>query len=189
MPGMNFTPRRTFLLVTLALTALLSACVPTDRSAVTPDVQVFDADLLGEWKTGSAPSDRLTFTKAIDAKSYDVATYDDDGKRKAERYVLRLMKLGDQHFYELELRPEPDAKARFSVGKLTLEKDRIVGWTFERDEQAFEQPDAKTAEVEYGGEKQKVLSMEPTKVQAYLKAHAKEMTRESLRVERAKEAK
>ena len=50
-------------------------------------------------------------------------------------------------------------------------------------------PDVKTVEADYGTDRQKVLAMEPEKVQAFLKAHAKEMTKESLAVSRGKAGK
>jgi hypothetical protein len=173
---------------TLAVVCL-TACVPVDRSVVTPDVLSFDPSLLGEWNTGKTAADRLTFAKAADGKSYAVTTYDDNGKAKDETCLFRLMKLGAEHFYEMETRNSGETKSRFAVGRLTIEKDRLRGWTFEKDDAAFDLPDVKTAEVDYGGEKQKVLAMEPAKVQAFLKAHAKEMTKESLAVSRGRAGK
>ena len=186
---MNTLFRRIAALVLLLVAACLTACVPTDRSVVTADVQTFDPNLAGEWNTGDKPADRLTFAKAADGKSYNVTTYDDDGKAKENTCVFRAMKLGGELFYELQTRNPGDTRDRFAVGRLTIEKDRIRGFSFEKDDAALEMPDVKTAEVDYGSDKQKVLAMEPEKVQAFLKAHAKEMTKESLAVGRGRAGK
>jgi hypothetical protein len=188
MPTLN--PRTLGCMAALFVIACLTACVPTDRSVVTADVQTILPDLAGEWNTGDKPADRLTFIKAADGKSYEVITYDDDGKSKENSCVLRVMKLGDDLFYEMETHNPGETRNRFAVGRLTVEKDRLRGWTFEKDDAGLEVPEAKTAEVDYGGgNKEKVLAMEPAKVQALLKAHAKEMTKESLAVRRGRAGK
>jgi len=168
----------------LAILVALPACVPTDRSVVTADVATFDPALVGEWNSGDKPADRVTFAKADDGKSYKLTTYDDDGKPKDEKGVFRTMRLGSEMFYELETRNPGDTRDRFAVGRLTVEKDRLRGWTFDKDDAAFDMTEIKTAEVDYGTSKEKVLAMEPEKVQAFLKKHAKEMTKESFAVKR-----
>jgi hypothetical protein len=182
-------PRHLTVLLTILVAACLTACVPTDRSVVTADVQTFDPDLAGEWNTGDKPADRLTFAKGPDGKSYVVTTYDDDGKVKENTCAFRAMKLGGDLFYELQTRNPGDTRDRFAVGRLTIEKDHLRGWSFEKDDAALGMPDVKTAEVDYGTDKQTVLAMDAEKVQAFLKAHAKEMTKESLAVKRGQAGK
>jgi hypothetical protein len=182
--------RRALLCFSALLTLIcLTACVPTDRSVVTADVQTFEAGLAGEWNTGDKPEDRLTFVKAADGKSYEVTTYDDDGKPKENTCVIRMMKLGPDLFYEMETHNPGETGNRFAVGRLTIEKHHLRGWSFEKDDAALDMPDVKTAEMDYGTDKQRVLVMEPAKVQAFLKAHAKEMTKESLGVTRGRAGK
>jgi hypothetical protein len=181
--------RRLAALLTVLVATFLTACVPTDRSVVTPDVLTFDPALAGEWNSGKSPADRVTFTKAADGKSYVVATYDDDGKQKENTSVFRTMKIGSELFYELQTRNPGDTRDRFAVGRLTVEKDRLRGWGFEKDDAALDLPDVKTTEVDYGSDKQKVLAMEPAKVQAFLKTHAKELTKETFAVSRGRAGK
>jgi hypothetical protein len=192
MPAMTKTLRSPASRIPPVLAAallLVTACVPTDRSVVTKDVQVFDAAVVGAWQALDRQFDpRVTIGKHADGRSYTVVARDDQGL-EASRGVLRIMKLGDDRFYELETRNTGDPKTRFAIGRLKIEKDLLTGYSFPKDSDILDHPDVKTIEVADeadGTGKQKVISMEPAKVQAFLNAHAKEMSKQTMQLKRVK---
>ncbi len=181
------TVSRRVLLALIGCVALgLGACVPSDKSVVTEDKQVFLDELVGQWSMGSGNDATLLTLIRGEGKTYDVTTFDAASKETGHA-LFRVMKLGEEYFYELEMKDKADSKPRYAFGRLTFDKSHITGWTFADANKMLSDPAITTAEIPDANDntgKQRVVSMPADKVQAYLAAHAGEMKTESLKVDR-----
>jgi hypothetical protein len=173
-----------------------AGCYESLTSIVTPDKQVFYEDLVGEYEAVEPATGRVTIEKGAD-KAYAYRQYDDKGAL-ANKGRLRLIKLGDDHFYEItaDRLNTLEGKPLYAVGRLAIEGEKgartLTGYAFETKDAFFEGTGVVTAEYRYkeeGQEKKgRALSMSPEALQAYLAAHAKEMTERGLRLRQTKAA-
>lgn len=108
------------LLPAIAVAAILTGCAPEDSlfPLFVKDDQVFEQQLLGEWKlqggADAKPEDESTpivFRKGEDGSSYDVTISNFDGKGLNVASTARLVRLGDFLFIDFGT-PDTD-KRRF----------------------------------------------------------------------------
>ena len=173
-----------------------AGCYESLTSMVTPDKQVFYEDLVGEYEAVEPATGRVTIEKGPD-KGYAYRQYDDKGAL-ANKGTLRLIKLGDNHFYEFttERFATSDGKPLYAVGRLAIEGEQgartLTGYAFETKDAFFQGIGVVTAEYRYNedGEEKKgrALSMSPEALQAYFAAHAKEMAERGLRLRQTRAA-
>ena len=185
-------PAPAALLVALAL-ACLAGCYESLNTIVTPDKLVFYEDLLGDYQGVGDTAGRIALEKGPD-RSYRFKASDAKGD-EMYRGALRLIKLGDAHFYELAVDglTTLDGKPRHVIGRLGIEgaagAKTITGYTFESDDRLLGAVGVATSEITYkedGQEKKgRALSMTADTLQPILSAHAKEMTKATLKYQQA----
>jgi hypothetical protein len=177
----------------LLAVACLAGCYESLHSVVTPDKLVFYEDLLGDYRGAGDTTGQLVLEKGPD-RSYRFKAFDAKGG-EIHRGAMRLIKLGDAHFYELTVDGlvTLDGKPRHVIGRLAIEGDAgaktITGYTFESDDQLLSAVGVATSEITYkeGGEEKKgrALSMTADTLQPFLAAHAKEMTKATLKFQQS----
>jgi hypothetical protein len=122
--------------------------------------------------------------------AYAYSQYDDKGTR-LNQGTLWVVKLGDEHFYQISVDGyvTTDGRPLYAVGRLRIEgtpgAKTLTGYAFKTPETLLGDPLVTTAEVEHeeGGERKKgrALSMPPQKLQEYLALRAAEMTEPTLK--------
>ena len=177
----------------LILVFVGAGCYESLTSIVTKDKLVFYEDLLGTYKPAEPATGRITLGKG-EGKSYTQTHYDEKGVQ-TNKGSLHILKLGDHHFYEIAIDDfkNKDGKPIYVIGRLEMEGKEgartLTGYGFESKDKFFAEAGIATAEYEHKDEgetrKGRALSMPPDVLQAYLAAHAKEMTHQELRLERA----
>jgi hypothetical protein len=172
----------------LACALLCLSCAPgcfeSLTSIVTPDKVVYYPDLVGDYAPPAPAKSRLHIAKGED-KGYTYAQYDDKGVLQGKG-ALRMVKLGEHHFFEITIENLKTAEGRpvYVIGRVTIEGDKgaktLTAYSFKPRDALFKDPAVGTAEFAVGRDgasrKVRAVSMPPAKLQAYLAAHAKEMS-------------
>ena len=181
-------------LTCLFLCALGAAgCYESLTSIATPDKLVFYDDLPGDYKAVAPATGRLSIGKG-EGKAFAYKQYDEKGGLQ-NKGALRIVKIGDEHFYEITIDgfQTSEGKPIYAVGRLAIGgkagAKTLTGYAFKSKDAFFSDPGVTTAEYtsKENGEvkKARALSMPPEKLQAYLAAHAKEMTEPTLKFQQA----
>lgn len=173
---------------------VLAGCYESLTSVVTPDKQVYYDDLLGDYQGVSPTTGRLTLEKGA-PQAYLYRQFDEKGAQTLKG-TLRLIRLGDAHFYEITAEGfrTLDDRPIYVIGRLAIAGDAgsktLTGFAFTSKEKLFDAIGIATAEYAWkeGGEEKKgrALSMPPDALQAYLAAHAAEMTEPTLKFQQVK---
>ena len=177
----------------LVAVAALPGCYESLNSVATPDKLVFYDDLLGDYKAIEPASGRMSLRKA-DAKSYAYLEYDAKGDLKNQG-ELRVIKLGDHHFYEITIAgfTTADRKPVYVIGRLEIGGNAgprtLAGYAFKSRETLFNDPAITSIEFTgQDGKKGRALSMPAAALQAYLAEHAREMNEMTLRYQKDRPA-
>ena len=176
----------------LACILFLPGCYESLTDIATPDKVVFYDDLPGDYRAVAPATGRLTLHPA-DGKGYAYRQYDDKGVAQ-NAGTLRIVKLGDEHFYQITVDgyATSEGKPVYAIGRLRIEGPpsarTLTGYAFKSPETFFGDALVTTAEYEHveAGERKKsrAVSMPPEKLQAYLAVRAAEMTEPTLKFER-----
>src|SRR4051812_40052091 len=145
-----------------------AGCYESLSSIVTPDKLVYDDDLVGDYNAVDPATGRVTLARAADGKSYAFKQYDEQGVLQSDG-TLKIVKLGDEHLYELSADSfkTVDGKPLYVIGRLVIGGPRgaktLTNFGFKSRETLFDGPDVTTAEytTERDGERQtgRLLSM------------------------------
>ena len=167
-----------------AFIVVATGCYESLTDIATPDKVVFYEDLLGDYTAADPSAGRLTIEKGKD-NSYAYRSYDEKGT-EVNRGTLWVLKLGEEHFYQVSVDGYVTAGAKplYVVGRLRIEgapgAKTLTGYAFKSEDVLFGDGLVKTDEYERqeGGERKtaRALSMPPEKLQAYLAARGAEMT-------------
>lgn len=187
---MSHLLRRAALLLVLSAVALSAGCIYESLGTiVTADKLVFYENLVGEYecKSGEHKLGHFTIAKGKEDKSYLVTERNADGGIVGTR-VLRLIKLGEHHFYDMEMPAETNKGKIHGFGRMAIDGDRIRAFIFDGDDmdgkKLYGHGDIRTEEyVRIGPDgtqtMRRAVSMTPQDLQAFLQKHAGEMTREA----------
>ena len=188
--------RSTRLALGWCLVCILAApgCYESLTSIATPEKVVFIEDLVGEYKAIDPATGRLSIAKG-ERKAYRYTQY--DAKDVVQnRGTLRIVKLGDNRFYEITVDgyKTVDGKPVYAIGRLKIEgksgEKTLTGYAFKSKETLFDDPEVTSTEYSYkeeGAMKQsRALSMTPAKLQEYLEAHADEMSEPTLKFQKSR---
>ena len=181
-------------LCVVACVLAISGCYESLTNIATRDKLVFAADLIGHYKAAEPATGRLVLAKGKDDKSYAYQQLDDKGA-VATKGTLWIIKLGNEHFYQLTVDGFTTADGRpvYGIGRLKVEGKpgarTLTGYAFKSQDEFFGDPLVTTAEYEHveRGEKRKsrAVSMQPEKLQEYLAAHAADMTLATLKYQQS----
>lgn len=188
--------RKTCLALACVLICVIgvAGCYESLSDIATPDKLVFFDDLVGNYKAVDPGTGRLTLEKGP-GKAYAYHQY--DGKDAlVNKGTLWVVKLGDEHFYQVSVDgyATTDGRPVYTVGRLRIGGEpgakTLTGYAFQSAETFFNDPRVTTAEYErqeYGERhKGRALSMPPEKLQAYLAARAAEMTEPTLKFQQTR---
>jgi hypothetical protein len=186
---------RCALVVLLAFAVIGAGCYESLTSVVTRDKLVFYDGLAGEYRLADPGSGSVRIT-AGGEKSYKFEQFDDAGK-PTNRGTLHVIKLGEEHFYEITVSDfrTVDDKPVYAIGRLVIQRDAddvpaksLTGFAFQSKDKFFDDPEVTTSEFTYDerGERKttRALSMPAERLQACLAANAEKMTKQELRLER-----
>ena len=183
--------RTTTLSLAWAMIAALgiAGCYESLTSIATPDKLVFVDGLSGTYDAVGPGTGRLVIERGKD-KAYAYRQYDEKGSL-ANRGTLWIVRLGDNHFYQISVDgyATTDGRPVYAVGRLDIEGKSgartLSGYAFKSPESLFGDALVKTESYERmkGGERKtgRALSMPPEKLQTYLAARSGEMTQPTLR--------
>ena len=176
----------------VACVVVIPGCYESLSDIATPDKVVFYGDLVGDYKAVDPGTGRLTLSKGKDKKAYAYRQYDEKDAL-VNKGTLWVVKLGDEHFYQVSVDgyATTDGRPVYAIGRLRIEgkpgAKTLTGYEFKSEETFFGDALVKTAEYEHteGGERKKgrALSMPPEKLQAYLALRAAEMIEPTLKFE------
>jgi len=176
------------LLICVAV-AGVGGCYESLTSIVTPDKLVVADSLIGEYKPLDPATGRLIIEKGK-GKACAFKQYDDKGTL-LYKGTLSIVKLGDEHFYQMTMDgiTTSDGAPVYVIGRLRVEgaagARTLTGFAFKSPEAFFGDASVQTSEYEYkdgdGTKKRRALSMPTDKLQAYLAKHGAEMTTPTLR--------
>ena len=172
-----------------------AGCFESLTSIATPDKVVFYPDLGGDYRPPGPGGGRVhTHIARAEGKAYTYVQYDDKGA-ESTKGTLRLVKLGEHHFFEITLDNLKTAEGRpiSVIGRLVIEGEpgakTITGYTFKSKEEFLKDPAISTAEfsLKQNGEtkKARAVSTPPQKLQAYLAAHAKDLSEETVKLQQS----
>ena len=168
---------------------LLPGCYESLTSIATPDKLAYYDELVGNYKGVEPGSGRLTLAKGKD-KAYAYEQFDDKDAL-VNKGSLWLVKLGDEHFYQVSVDgySTTDGRPMYAIGRLAVEgspgSKTLTGYAFKSPETLFGDALVTSEEYEYtqAGERKKSrgLSMPPEKLQSYLAVRSAEMTEPTLK--------
>ena len=170
-------------------TLALAGCYESFTSIATPDKLVFDDALVGGYKAVDPATGRVVIEKGAD-KSYVYRQYDEKGAL-ANKGSLWVVKLGDEHFYQISVDgyAATDGRPVYAFGRLRIEGERgaktLTGFAFKAEEAIYGDALVTTGEYEHqeagGVRKGRAISMPVEKLQAYLAVRAAGMTQPTLK--------
>ena len=180
--------------VCLAFACLLlcvAGCYESLTDIATADKVVFYDEFVGEFKPVAPTTGRLVLEKGED-NAYAYTHYNAAGDTVSGKGSLWILKLGEQHFYQLSVDgyTTRDGKPVYGVGRLAIEGDAgkktLTGYAFQSAETLFGDKLVTTAEYEQpGGQKSRAVQMPAEKFQEYLAARGAEMTEATMKFEQA----
>ena len=191
--------RKTCLISACVLICVLSVagCYESLSDIATSDKVVFFDELVGDYKAVDPGTGRLTLEKCS-GTAYTYRQYDAKDAL-LNKGTLWVVKLGDEHFYQTAVDGfvTTDGRRLYAIGRLRIEGEpgakMLTGYAFKSADAIFNDPRVTTAEYERqeGAERKKgrALSMPPQELQAYLAAHAGEMTEPTLKFLQTRAAK
>ena len=175
--------------------ASLSGCYESLTDIATADKVVFYEDLLGPYKAALPATGRMTLEKGDRPNAYRYAQYDEKDAL-TNKGTLWLLKLGEEHFYQLTVDgfTTADGRAVYGVGRLKIEGAKgsksLTGYAFKAQETLFDDPLIKSVEYEHaeGGERKKsrALSGPAAELQSALLVRAAGMTEVVMKFEQAR---
>jgi hypothetical protein len=173
---------------------LATGCYESLTSVVTPDKQVYYDDLPGDYQGVAPTTGRLTLEKG-GPQAYAYRQFDEKGEQTLKG-TLRLIRLGDAHFYEITADGfrTLEGKPIYVVGRLLIAGEpgakTLTGLAFASREKLFDGIGIVSAQYEWkeGDEvkKGRGLSMPAQALQEYLSKHAAEMTEATLKFQQVK---
>jgi hypothetical protein len=179
-----------FVLASLLVCVIGGGCYESLTTIVTPDKLVVVDKLAGEYQLLDPGSGRVTIEKGK-GKTYGYKQFDAKGA-PLYKGTLCIVKLGDEHFYQITLDgiTTADNKPVYVIGRLHIEGTpgarTLTGFAFNSPATFFGDASVGTVDYEFkarGEAKKGRAASAPTeKLQAFLAEHAADMTSATLKL-------